>query len=172
MNPSVSSSSPPFQSRPNSAAAFTSRRTVLRSTPTASSIAAQPSPLLDPLTDGDECTGRRTGAGDSNYWREGGSIGGRTGGPLSIGRPADGAGGGIVGCALALLQPDGGSQFADVLVEGGVGELAVQGGHEIGEAVRHGVQLVLGRLVGPGLAVLQEGDHQEGDDGRRGVDLH
>src|SRR5439155_25625828 len=71
-----------------------------------------------------------------------------------------------LGRALPFLQPDGGAQLLDVAAQ--VVAFGRDVGHEVGEAVGDGVELVLGGLGVARLAVLKEGDEQEGHDrGRR-----
>ena len=77
----------------------------------------------------------------------------------------------VVRGALNVFKTDGEAQLLDVLTDVLVVEPLRPPLHHVGQAVGDGVQLVLGGLVLPGLAVLQQGHHQEGDDGGRRVDL-
>ena len=72
------------------------------------------------------------------------------------------------GRALAPLQTDRLSKFENVLAEVvvTVGKMV----HQVGQPVRDRVELVLDGFVGPVLAVLQQRDHEKGDDRRGRVD--
>src|SRR5918995_4002177 len=71
----------------------------------------------------------------------------------------------MVACAsraLVVLQTDGGAQLVNVGAQ--TWRLVELGAHEVGQGVGDGVELVLRRGVGAGLAVLEQRDHQKGHD--------
>src|SRR4051812_2929005 len=82
--------------------------------------------------------------------------------------PANRSGNELSG-TLAVFEPYGGAQLTHVGLDVAPRVVRLRR-HQISQPVRDRVELLLDRLVGARLTVLQQGNEQERDDRRHGVD--
>jgi hypothetical protein len=67
-----------------------------------------------------------------------------------------------------LLDANRPSQIVDIFREAGL--ISAEMLHEVGQAIRERIEFLVDRFLCTVLRVLEESDHEEGDDGRRRVD--